>query len=64
MGTFFSSKEDALVWLVANGWRQNRDGVWLKGKFAMDLRPSPLSDGVYCLVKRKADESELAAPEL
>lgn len=50
MGEFFNNKEDALVWLVVNKWRQNHDGVWLKGKRRAELRPSPADDGVVCLV--------------
>lgn len=50
MGQFFNNLEDAVVWLVVKGWRQNRDGVWLKGQRRADLRKSPANDGVVCLV--------------
>jgi hypothetical protein len=50
MGHMFSCKEDALVWLVVKGWRQNDDGDWRKGKRRAELRPSPMNDGVVCLV--------------
>jgi hypothetical protein len=50
IGKFFSNKEDAAVWLYTQGWRQNDDGVWLKGKKKADIRPSPANDGVVCVV--------------
>jgi hypothetical protein len=49
----FSNKEDALVWLVVQGWRQDDDGRWLKGNREAVLNPSPLNDGVVCVVTRK-----------
>ena len=49
MGQMFSSKDDAVVWLYTNGWRQNDDGVWLKGKRQADIRLSPANDGVVCV---------------
>jgi hypothetical protein len=51
MGNMFTNKEDALVWLVAKGWRQNDNGVWLKGMKRADINPSPLNDGVVCVVE-------------
>ncbi len=50
MPQFFSTLEDAVVWLVTNGWRQNEDtGTWLKGKQFADVRFSPANDGVVCV---------------
>jgi hypothetical protein len=51
----FSNKEDALVWLVVKGWRQDDDGRWLKGKREAVIKRSPINDGVVCVATRKAE---------
>ena len=57
MGRFFKTKNDAVVWLVVKGWRQNRDGVWLKGKRRADLRSDPVFVGEFYAVFSKDTES-------
>jgi len=46
----FSSKADAILWLYVNGWRQNYEGEWSKGKQKADIRLSPANDGVVTVV--------------
>jgi hypothetical protein len=52
MGNFFDNKNDALVWLVVNGWRQNDDGHWLKGKREAIINVL-VEGGPACVVTRK-----------
>lgn len=52
---FFSTLNDAVVWLYAKGWRQNDAGVWLKGKRKADIRRSPADDGVVCVAITRAE---------
>ena len=51
----FSNLNDAVCWLYANGWRQNDDGVWLKGKRRADINRSPANDGVVAVVRSKVE---------
>jgi hypothetical protein len=53
MTNMFSNREDAVVWLVVNGWRQNCVGQWLKGHKWAEIRDSPLKDGVVSIVIAK-----------
>jgi hypothetical protein len=51
MGQMFNTLEDACIWLVVKGWRQNYTGAWFKGDYRMEIRHSPINDGAVCLVK-------------
>ncbi len=53
MGMMFSNLTDACTWLYVQGWRQDNDGHWLKGKKEADVRRSPASDGVVCVIFRR-----------
>ena len=46
----FDNLNSAVVWLYAQGWRQNDAGVWLKGKRKADIRRSPAGDGVVAVI--------------
>jgi len=54
MGEMFNSLEDAVVWLYQQGYRQDENGAWHKGKRVAEIKKSPAGDGVVCVTFKRA----------